>query len=415
MAMHIDRCRVCESRRLELILDLGHTALANRFLRPEQATGPEPRFPLRVVLCEDCGLVQIDEVVPPEVLFKDYIYVTGTSDLAKSHAAHLASQFTRELEPGDLVVEAASNDGTVLQAFQKHGVRTVGIDPAANIVAVANRNGVETVCDFFGVASARALRDRSGPARFFLARHVLAHVADLHDFVRGIHALLDSDGVAAVEVPHLVPFYDKLEFDTVYHEHLCYFSLRVLKTLFAHFDLEVIDVEEVSIHGGAILAMVQHQGGARRPSASLSRILHEEERRGLHRVETWADFGRRVAACRKGLRHELDRLRTAGLKLAGYGAAAKGMTLLAACGIGPEELPFIVDKNPLKQGLLTPGHHIPVRPVEDVRREGIDVLLLLAWNFADEIVRQQDEFLRGGGRFLLPIPAPHFYERRMAA
>lgn len=232
--MKVEQCRICDSRDLQVFLDLGRTALANSFLHPERLDAGEPRFPLRAVLCGDCGLVQIDKEVPPEVLFRDYIYVSGTSNLILTHAAFLARTFVNGygLKGGDLVLEAASNDGTVLRAFQKHGLRTVGIEPAVNITECANRDGVETVCDFFNVATALRVRDRYGPAQLILGRHVLAHVADLRGFVQGFAIVLAPAGVAAVEMPYLLPFYDKLEFDTIYHEHLCYFSVRVLKRLF---------------------------------------------------------------------------------------------------------------------------------------------------------------------------------------
>jgi novobiocin biosynthesis protein NovU/D-mycarose 3-C-methyltransferase len=407
----VEQCRVCDCRSLEPFLDLGRTALANSFVRPGRVAGDEPRFPLRAVLCGDCGLVQIDEEVPPEVLFRDYIYVSGTSDLILTHAEFLARKFTDDcgLKPGDLVLEAASNDGTVLRAFGKRGLRTVGIEPAANIAERANRDGVETVCEFFNVATARKVRDRYGPAKLILGRHVLAHVADLHGFVQGFPVVLGRDGVAAVEMPYLLPFYDKLEYDTIYHEHLCYFSVRVLKRLFERFGMELLDVQEVAIHGGSIVVSAQHKGGPRRPSPSVAEYLAREEARGLHKPGPWQAYARRVEQSRAALLAELDRLDGAGRRLAGYGAPAKGMTLLSYCGIGPDRLPYLVDKSPYKQGLLTPGHHIPVLAPDQLLRDQPDVVLVLAWNFAPEIAAQQAEYLRRGGKFLLPIPQAHYW------
>ncbi|MCI0379455.1 MAG: class I SAM-dependent methyltransferase [Gemmataceae bacterium] len=414
--MHVTNCRVCESDKLELFLDLGETALANQFVLPERVHEPEPRFPLRLVLCRVCGLVQIDEVVPPEVLFKNYAYVSGTSDLIYRHARSLADHFcsTYSLGRSAMVVEAASNDGTVLQAFKRHGVRTVGIDPAENIVRCANEAGIETVCDFFNAATAQALRDRYGPARLVLARHVLAHVADLQDFVQGFGILLDRDGVAAIEVPYLRPFHDRLEYDTVYHEHLCYFSLSVLKTLLERHGLEVLNVQEAAIHGGSILVTAQRRGGLRAPTDLVNQLLQEERQRGWHRPELWHSFARAVARSKTAILNEIDGLRASARKLAGYGAPAKGMTLLAYCGIGPDRLPHLVDKSPHKQNLLTPGHHIPIAGPERLQLDPPDVLLVLAWNFAEEIVAQQAEFGRRG-KFLLPLPEPHYWRERNAA
>jgi len=408
--MKVESCRVCTSRPLTPFLDLGQTALANSFVKPGQSFANEPKFPLRVVLCEACGCVQIDEEVPPEILFKDYIYVSGTSDLIFKHATWLASEFTSRYTLGSssLVVEAASNDGTVLKAFKQKGVKTLGVEPAENIAARANAEGIETVADFFNAATAENVRAKHGPAKFFLARHVLAHVADLHGFVKGISVLLDKDGVSAVEMPYLLPFHDKLEYDTVYHEHLCYFSVRVLKTLFERFGMELINVDEVAIHGGSIVVSAQLTGGPRKPQPSVERMLKIEEERGLHEIAPWKTFATKVAEQKRGLLAELDALKKAGKRIAGYGAPAKGNTLLAYCGIGTERLDFIVDKSPYKQNFLTPGHHIPVFAPEKLLQEQPDVVLILAWNFAPEIVIQQAEYKKRGGKFLVPIPAPTY-------
>jgi hypothetical protein len=415
--MRVENCQVCRGRQLHLVLDLGCTALANAFVRPSERTRPELKFPLRLVYCGECGLIQIDEHVRPETLFKNYIYVSGTSDLVHAHAASLASRLIipNGLGAGDLVVEAASNDGTVLKALQKHGVRTLGIDPAENIALRATRAGVETRCAYFNRRSAAEIRADYGTAKLVLARHVLAHVADLDGFVQGFVELLDRDGLGVIEVPYLRRFHDKLAFDTIYHEHLCYFSLRVLDTLFQRFSLEVIDAWEVAIHGGSIVVTVQRRGGLRTPTPRVRQLLDQEELAGLHRLETWHAFADRVAASKSRLLAVLDRLRTQGRAVAGYGAPAKGMTMLAYCGIVPEQVPYLVDKSPFKQGLLTPGHHIPVHAPEKISQDRPDVLLLLAWNFADEIVKQQADFQRRGGRFLLPLPLAHYWKETTLA
>ncbi len=415
--MHVHQCRICSTTGLEPILDLGVTALANSFLPPSRIEDPEPLFPLRLVLCPDCGLVQLDEKVPPETMFKHYLYVTGTSDLARSHAQFLASSLSSRfgLRPGDRVFEAASNDGTVLRAFQARGLEVLGIEPAENIAAKAVEDGVPTRCAFFGETTAAQLRDEVGVAKLILARHVLAHVDDQVDFARGLERVLTDDGVAVVECPWLVPFFEKLEYDTVYHEHHCYLSVGVLDRLFQQVGMELIDVTEVAIHGGSILVVAQRRGGPRSRSDSVGQLLQRENDLGLRDPSRWATFAAQVAQQRELLRDELNRLQRSGRTLAGYGAPAKGMTLLAYCGIGPDLLPYIVDKSPYKQGLLTPGHHIPVLPAEELLRRRPDVTLLLSWNFADEIFRQQAEYLRRGGQFLLPLPRPHYASRPVAS
>lgn len=409
--MTLSRCRVCDRSDLSLILDLGRTALANRFLTPELAAEPEPIYPLRLVRCDGCGLVQIDETVPPEDLFGHYLYLSHTSDLVKRHAEHLAQHFTERygLAPSDLILEVASNDGTVLQSFRRRGFRVLGVEPAANIAEIARAAGIETECAFFNLDGARRLRESHGPARLVLARHVLAHVADLHGFVQGLERVLAPNGLVAVEVPHLLPFHKNLEYDTVYHEHLCYFSVRVIETLFAQHGLELIDVEEAAIHGGSVVVTAQRRRGPHFARSSVEEVLYKEDAAGLHSGDAWADFAARAEESRDRLNGEIDTLLERGKRVAGYGAAAKGMTLLAYCGIDARRLPYVVDKSPLKQGRLTPGHRIPVYEPEYLLHDRPDVVLLLAWNFADEIVAQQAEYRKTGGRFLLPLPDPHFW------
>jgi novobiocin biosynthesis protein NovU/D-mycarose 3-C-methyltransferase len=406
--MPVRCCRLCGAGELVPFLDLGRTALANSFLTPDAAKADEPFYPLVAVLCSACGLVQIDEDVPPEVLFKHYLYTSGTSDFIHRHALFLTRHFHRAcpLRRQDLVLEAASNDGTVLQAFRSHGLRVVGVEPAENIAARARQAGIPTCCRFFDPAAARLLRDEHGPARLVLARHVLAHVGDLHSFVEGMRLVLADDGLVAVETPHLLHLYDRLEYDTIYHEHRCYYSLRVLRTLFGRCGLEVVDVQEVAIHGGSILVTAQHQGGPRRPTPAVTALIRREVQAALHRLAPWQRFARRVADSRAALCETIDQLRRSGGRLAGYGAPAKGMTLLAYCGLGPGQLPYLVDKSPDKQGLLTPGHHIPVCAPSRLLEDQPDAVLLLAWNFATEIVRQQAEYLRRGGRFFSGFPLP---------
>jgi novobiocin biosynthesis protein NovU/D-mycarose 3-C-methyltransferase len=414
--MHRQRCRVCDSSAVDIFLDLGRLPLANRFIRPEERDEPEPAFPLRVGLCRDCGLVQIDEDVPREILFQDYVYVSGTSDLVRRHARWLAETFSPRLGlgPRDLVMETASNDGLVLKAFQQQGVRVLGIEPAANIADRARADGVDTVAEFFDAAAGERLRREYGPARLFLARHVLAHVSDLHGFVAGIKHVLAEDGVALVEVPHAGAMLEGLAFDTIYHEHRCYFSLAVLERLFARFGLGLVDATLLPIHGGSLLVEVAHADGPYQFSRRVEPFLGHEQDQQLAAPATWRRFAERVVRLRAELPAFLDRLIAGGLRLAGYGAPAKGNTLLCYCGIGPDRLPYVVDKSPFKQGHLTPGQHIPVHDPRKLLENRPDAVLILAWNFAEEVVAQQAEYRRTGGRFLVPVPRPRFLDLRSA-
>ncbi len=416
--MQVKQCRICASSDLEPILDLGKTALANRFLKQNQLNEPEPFYPLRLRLCGACGLVQIDENVPRELLFTDYIYVSGTSDSVRRHAGWLAQTLGRRyrLDPSDLVVEAASNDGTVLQSLKTLGLRVQGVEPAANIASRAIEAGIPTLVEFFDANSARRLREEQGPAALFLARHVLAHVTDLHGFVRGIEAVLAPNGVAVIETPHLAALYRKLEFDTIYHEHLCYYSVSALQTLFAGFGLKIIDVDKIDLHGGSVLLHAARTASAHQPTKRVAQVIVEEDDLQLRQVTAWQRFAEQVEEWRDRFVPFLDKLIARGSKLAGYGAPAKGNTLLAYCGIGPDRLPYLVDKSPHKQGLFTPGQHIPVFPVTRLLEDGPDVTLILAWNFAEEILEQQTDYQRAGGRFAVPIPSPRLlaakYDRR---
>jgi hypothetical protein len=415
--MQIQQCRVCHSTDLALVLDLGETALANRFLKLEQLHEPEPRHPLRLVVCEQCGLVQIDEDVPREDIFKDYVYVSGTSDLMHKHAHRLAAGLGDQyaLQGQDLVLEPASNDGTVLKAFQRRGHRVLGVEPAANIAAMAQKDGIETLVEFFDGKVGKRVRQEHGPAKLVLARHVLAHVTDLHGFVEGIRESLAYDGVGVIECPYVAELHHKLEFDTIYHEHLCYWSLTTLRKLFEMHGMKAIDVEQVPLHGGSLLFHVAHATAPYQPSLRLRALLVKEAALELGAVATWESFARRVAQLRQDLLLFFDDAAHVGQVIVGYGAPAKATTLLSYCGMGVRHLPYIVDKSPHKQGKYTPGTHIPVHDPARLLEDQPDCVLILAWNFAEEVMRQQQAFWRRGGRFAVPIPAPQLVSVALAA
>lgn len=400
-------CRVCGAARAALhpVLDLGQTPLANRLLLPEQLGEPEPRFPLELVLCPECSLLQITETVPPEVLFREYLYCSSFSDTMLRHARDLAERLASErgLGTDSLVVEAASNDGYLLQHFVSRGVPVCGVEPARNVAAIARSRGVRTVEEFFGPAVARDLRDGHKAADVFLAANVLAHVADTNGFVEGIRTLLAADGVAVVEAPYALDMVGRCEFDTIYHEHLCYFSLTALDRLFRRHDLVIHRVERVPIHGGSLRIFAGH-ATAVTPDGSVHDLLAEERRWGVTRTESYRDFGDRVRRLKGELTGRLNDLKRQGRRLAAYGASAKGSTLLNFFGLGRETLDFVADRSTMKQGRFTPGSHLPIHAPEKLEEAMPDEVLLLTWNFADEILRQQEGYRRRGGRFLIPIP-----------
>lgn len=410
--MNITVCRICGVAPLFKVLDYGRQALANSYLRNEAAIAGEPRFPMTLCLCDACGYVQIDEEVSPEALFRNYLYVTGVSDTVQVHARRLVELVDRVSGVSGgaprRILEAASNDGTVLAAFQREGWGVLGVDPAENVAAMANTCGIPTIPDFFGVKAAERAVAREGLFDVFLARHVIAHVAGLHEFVKAIPIALREDGVAVIECSHVLPLYRGLQYDQVYHEHLGYFSITVMRRLLGMHGLDLFAVEEVDMHGGSIMAFAQRRGGRRPVDASVERLVRAEAEGGLTQRAAWEGFALRAREQREALLTELRALKGAGKRIAAYGAAAKGQVMLQFCGIGPDLLDFVVDKSDLKQGRLTPGTHLPILSPAALLDRRPDVVLLCSWNYADEILRQQKDYLSGGGRFLHPLPMPHY-------
>jgi hypothetical protein len=397
-------CRACGSRRVTLILSLGKTPLANALLSAGELAKPEDTYPLDLVFCEDCTLVQITETVPPERLFSEYAYFSSFSDTMLQHAREIVTRLVAErgLGPQSLAAEIASNDGYLLQYYVQAGVPVLGIEPAANIARVAEERGVRTVVDFFGEALATRLREQGVRADVLHANNVMAHVPDLPGFARGLHAILASTGRAVIEVPYVRDLIDKREFDTIYHEHLSYFSLTAMHRLFARHGLAVVDVERLHIHGGSLRVTVAHAGAP--VSAAVETLLAEEERDGMTKVAFYARFAQAVEDLRRSLTSLLSDLRSKNQRIAAYGAAAKGSTLLNFCAIGPDVLEFVVDRSPHKQGKFMPGVRLPIAPPSRLMEERPDYVLLLTWNFADEILAQQAPFRDQGGRFIVPIP-----------
>lgn len=381
--------------------------MANAFLGKESEFATEKQFPLDLYLCETCGLVQLLDVIDPETLFRNYVYVTGTSTTMAAHNKAYAATVTERLGLGkdDLVVEVASNDGSLLRYFDSHGVRTLGIEPARNIARIAREAGIATVEEFFTSTLARELRDAYGSARAIIANNVLAHVDDTRDFLFGARTLLAPDGLLVVEVPWLGKLVANLEYDTVYHEHLCYFSLTALSQIYSAAGLSVVDVEHVSVHGGS-LRVYASPAPRESGTASVANLLAEEAAAGLRNPSRLERFARDVSRQRSELRALLESLISDGKTIAGYGAPAKGNTLLQYCNITSTMLPYTVDRNSLKVGCFTPGTHIPVLPVDTLAVRRPDYLLILAWNFADEIMGQQAEYRAAGGRFIVPLPVP---------
>ncbi|MCA9968866.1 MAG: class I SAM-dependent methyltransferase [Anaerolineales bacterium] len=387
-------------------LELGPMPLANSFLQTPEEFADEPFFPMGVYFCADCTLVQLLDVIDPEVLFRHYLYVTGTSDTIARHNVKYAQTVVELLGmgPDDLVVEVASNDGSLLSCFQTHNVRTLGVDPARNVAEIARARGVETVAEFFSLETAVHIREKYGPAKAVIGNNVLAHVDDTPNFLAGFKHLIDTDGLVIIEMPYLRNLLEGLEYDTIYHEHLCYFSVNALLQLCDRVGLSLVRIDYVPVHGGSLRMYAgrpEHYGGH---GEAVLAWAEEERQQGMTGLARYEQFAQEVADSRTELLALLNGLLAEGKTIAGYGASAKGTTLINYCGIDTRILPYTVDKSPLKVNLYTPGTHIPVLPVDTLLEKQPDYVLILAWNFAEEIMRQQQTYHDRGGQFIVPIP-----------
>jgi SAM-dependent methyltransferase len=398
-------CIVCGSGEVEAVLDLGETALANKFLTREELGRPEPRFPLVVGFCHACGHVQLTEHVSPSAMFEDYLYVSSASDTLKDHLWDLSDVVVERQRLGkdDLVIDVGCNDGTLLKGFRRHGVRTLGVDPARNLAELYADPDIHRYTGFFDSASAAELRERFGPAAVVTATNTFPHVPALQDFVAGLDTVLGRGGVFTLEAHYLGDLLDQVAFDTVYHEHVSYWALGPMTRLFEDAGMRVVQVERLPLHHGQLRAFVQRAGEGE-VNPSVETLLAEERERGLDRVETYRAFAERTRRLKEDLQTKLRELRSSGNRIVGYGAPAKGNTLLGFLQLGPEELEYIADRSPLKQGLYTPGTHIPVVEPERLVADQPEYVVLLAWNFADEIIEQQSDYRRQGGRFIVPVP-----------
>jgi len=399
-------CRLCYSGELELVIQLTPSPPANAFVKSICVEVEQPVFPLDIFFCTKCNHVQLLDVIDPKTLFSEYVYVSGTSPLFVEHFRRYASDVVTQFTPrvGSLVVDIGSNDGTLLSFFKKAGMSVLGIDPATKIVEEANRKGIETLEGFFNQSLAEKILASKGPASIITANNVFAHADDLEGIIQGVRSLLTPDGIFIFEVSYLADVIEKTLFDTIYHEHLSYHSVGPLKRFFSHNGMNMIGAHRVDTHGGSLRGVCQLADGPYSDDGTVSELMTSEQILALHRVETFSHFASGIEVLKYELIALLEQIKSDGKKIAGYGAPAKATTLMYHFNIGHDIIDFIVDDNPLKQGLYSPGRHISIVSNAEIEKQSPNFLLVLAWNFAESIIFNNQIYKKNGGQFIIPLP-----------
>jgi len=401
----VTHCIVCDRTTVEQFLDLGCTALANKFLSQDELHLPEAKFPLTVGFCHTCGHVQLMQAVPPKAMFQDYLYISSASDTLKRHLYDLSDTLVkrRGLGAEHLVIDIGCNDGTLLKGFSRYGVKTLGVDPAENLAAFTQNSKVDRFVGFFNSQTADEIVGRWGQAALITATNTFPHIPELRDFVTGISRALAPGGAFVLEAHYLVDLLEQGAFDTVYHEHISYWALSPMVRLFRDNGMDVVDAERLPLHHGQLRVTVQRKGESK-PKPSVQEILNMERAMGIDRVETYDRFAEKTRGIKTTVRQTLAELASRGKRVVGYGAPAKGNTLVSFLELGPSLIEYIADRSSLKQGRYTPGAHIPVVAPSRLLEDQPDYVLVLAWNFLDEVMEQQAEYRNRGGRFIVPVP-----------
>ena len=406
--MKKNTCRMCKNNSIIKFLDLGFSALSDNFLTKEQLEEPETFFPLSVYFCSNCGLCQLGYVVSPKLMFnKNYPYDSSTTKTGTNHFTKMGIDICDKfnLKPNSFVIDVGSNAGVLLSGFKSKGMRVLGIEPSSNVAKIALKNNIDTLIDFFSNKLTKKILDKYGKVSVITGTNVFAHIDNLEDFMLTANTLLLEDGMIVIEAPYLLHLIEKLEYDTIYHEHLSYLSVKPIVEFCKQFDFEVFDVEEQSIHGGTLRYFIGRRN-KRKISPNVFNFIKLEDKQGLYSVDKLRDFAKSVETHRIELLRLLQDLKRNGKKIVALSAPAKGNTLLNYCKIGPEVLDYATERNPLKIGKFTPGMHIPVYSDEKLLEDQPDYALILAWNFSEEIIKNNSEYRDNGGKFIIPIPNP---------
>ena len=403
---HRSKCRLCNSEALTQVFALTPTPPANAFVSKEQLSTEQPTYPLELFFCEGCSHLQLLDVVDPTELFRNYVYVSGTSASSIKHFSDYANNCINSfnLSVGDLVVDVGSNDGTLLKFFQDKKLNVLGIDPALNISKQASKKGIETWPEFFNRTVVNKILKTKGQASLITANNMFAHADDLSGIINNIRLLLTPSGVFVFEVSYLGAIFEDTLFDTIYHEHLSYHSALPLMAFFDSHNVEFFSAARITNHGGSIRGMVQFNGGPNKPDGSVQKLIDYENRLRINLSQTWAGYAKKINKLRNEIIELLTRLKHKGKTIAGFGAPAKATTLMYHFGISPKIIDFIVDDAPLKQGLYTPGLHIPILSGKAIYQKKPDYIIILAWNFAPEIIKNHQSYLKNGGQFIVPLP-----------
>ncbi len=406
--MKSKKCRICSNQNLKKFLSLGTTPLANSFLTKEQLKEKEKKFPLELCFCGKCKFVQLTYIVPSEDMFSNYVYLSSTTRTFQLHFARMAEEITRDfkLDKNSLAVDIGSNDGILLKEFKKFGVKVIGVEPAANVAKIAEQAGIETINGFFSKKVVMEIIKRKGKADVVTATNVFAHIDDIDSVIKNVKGLLKRDGTYVIEIQYFVDTLEQMTFDNIYHEHMSYYTLTSLDFFFKKHGMEIIKVKKVPTHGGSLRVFVQRKEGNNKIDGSVKQILEYEKKFGVDDFDTYKKFADNVYNIKNRLVDYIRKIKKENKKIAAYGAPAKGNTLLNFCGIGKNEIEYIVEDNQLKQGMYSPGTHIPVVHPKALDIKKPDYILILAWNFADEILEKTKKYGDKGVKFIVPLPEP---------